>query len=180
MPFVHIYFAYRITQLEIKMNNHKATYKNIIESSLEQDKTADHIRQVAAGFVRAKADLDKIMCIFQEIRLFEIVGESGPQAALQICFALRVGFTGWFQMFSIFISLLSLASGATATVLLYPTKNASIKKDVNWIQTWLMIFPLMFLISAPRLFCLGLELAYLKEMSIPIAACFCLMSLMRL
>ena len=42
MPFVHIYFAYRITQLEIKMNNHKATYKNIIESSLEQEKTADH------------------------------------------------------------------------------------------------------------------------------------------
>ena len=182
MPIVHIYFAHSIFSLELEMSNCIAMYQNIVNASPGLSAKTE-VEEIAKNYLKAKRRHNRIRCIFQEIRLFEIVGESGPQATAQICFALRTGYQGPFQIFSIFMSLLSLASGASETILLYPTvenkKEKTSKKEVSWKQTWLIFVPLMFLVSSPRLLCLGLELAYLHKwyMWMPFVTTLCLISI---
>ena len=126
--------------------------------------------------MKAREQRNRIMCICQEIRLYEILGESGPQAALQICFALRKGYTGPWQVFSIIISLISLATGATENILLYPTIDERIKREVSPKHAYFMIFPVMLILSSPRLLTLGLVLAYAKVLSLPFIALFILIA----
>ena len=120
MPFVHMYFAYCISILELEMTNCISMYQNIVDAAPGPSARTE-VEEIANKYLKAKRKHNRIKCIFQEIRLFEIVGESGPQATAQICFALRTGYQGPFQIFSIFMSLLSLSSGASETILLYPT-----------------------------------------------------------
>ena len=183
---LHAYFAYQIKVENKKMTDSLETYRDIkgqIETkgkdNIEIDGRVRTVQDIANQlttcsevYTKAKKQRNRIMCIFQEIRLFEILGESGPQAALQICFALRKGYTGPWQVFSIIISLVSLGTGAAETVLLYQTKDEKIKREVSSKQTYLMIFPVMFTLSFPRLLTLGLFIAYARFLSLPFIALF--------
>ena len=40
----------------------------------------------------------RILTVFQGIRIFELIGESGPQAALQLSIALRIGYINEIQV----------------------------------------------------------------------------------
>ena len=49
-------------------------------------------------FVMLKEEKSSILTTFQGIRIFELIGESGPQAVLQLSIALRIGYIGWIQV----------------------------------------------------------------------------------
>lgn len=178
MPFIHLYFLYSLSHLEKTMTEYKDIYKKVSEaydsgskkSDEEKERDKQEVEKAADDFVEANTEHNKIMCIFQQIRLFEILGESGPQAATQIAIALRVGYIGPFQIASILISLASLAIGATKTLLLYPTaetkKQQQNKKPVCPKHILPLFIPAMLFCCAPRLLCLGIELAYLKTWSL--------------
>lgn len=179
MPFIHGYFLYSLSQLKKSMIECKEIYKKVRaaydsgskKSNEEKEWDKQEVKKAADNFVKARTEYNKITCIFQQIRLFEILGESGPQAATQIAIALRVGYVGPFQIVSILASLSSLAIGATKTLLLYPTAETKIqqqnKKPVSPKHVGLLFIPAMLLCCAPRLLCLGVELAYLKIWSVP-------------
>ena len=100
-PFVHLYFAYKLQEAQMKMNEAKDEYKavaKIVSHGVSQDdrekieELGSDVRSAAEKYLKNKKKYCKILTVFQGIRLYEIIGESGPQAALQLSIALRVGY----------------------------------------------------------------------------------------
>ena len=72
-------------------------YKEMNQEQLG-DELKNDIEAAAKKYVYWKKEKSSILTIFQGIRLFELIGESGPQAILHVSIALRIGYTNWFQV----------------------------------------------------------------------------------
>ena len=70
--------------------------KKITEEQLM--KLKNDVEAAARDYIRCKNEKSSTLTTFQGIRLFELIGESGPQAILQVSIALRIGYTGWVQV----------------------------------------------------------------------------------
>ena len=106
-PFVHLYFAYKLQEAQKKMSEAKNEYKEvakIVSRGVTQEQIKDlrlKVKSAAKKFFENKKKYYKLVTIFQGIRLYEIIGESGPQAALQLSIALRVGYISSMQVMGI-------------------------------------------------------------------------------
>ena len=109
----------------------------------------DEVKRAARNYLDSKQKYCKLLNIFQGIRLYEVFGESGPQAVLQMSIAFRIGYTNYMQVLGIVISIVSLASGTAQTLLLKETKRKVIKEE-SWRHTWLIFFPIMLGLTLPR------------------------------
>ena len=110
-PVVHGVFTHRLYKAERGMKKALADYKeDVIESkNIKEEelmKIKNKVVAAAQEYVRFKNERSSILTTFQGIRLFELVGESGPQAILQVSIALRIGYTDWVQVSIIIIKLL--------------------------------------------------------------------------
>ena len=104
-PFIHAIFTHKLYKAESGMkkaledyhkNKDMVDLKNITEEQLMKLKS--DVAAVARDYIRCKNEKSSILTTFQGIRLFELIGESGPQAILQVSIALRIGYTGWVQV----------------------------------------------------------------------------------
>ena len=104
-PFIHAIFTHKLYKAESGMKKALEDYhkkkdlvdlKNITEEQLMKLKS--DVEAVARDYIRCKNEKSSILTTFQGIRLFELIGESGPQAILQVSIALRIGYTGWVQV----------------------------------------------------------------------------------
>ena len=185
-PFVHLYFAYRLREAVMGMEEAKDEYKNVEENviggvqKLKQNditKMRSLVHSAAQKYHRSKIDHGRIVTIFQGIRLYEIIGESGPQAVLQMSIAFRIGYIGFTQVLGVAISILSLASGAAQSLFLNQTKRNAIKHE-SWKHTWLIFVPIMIALTVPRLLSLALLTAYTKGYAILFISLFAVVSIL--
>ena len=168
-PFVHLYYLKRLmdakSRIERSLSYYKAFNKAFkpelitenIKTKFQQD-----ILQAGDDYVEAMEEYQKIMTQFQQMKLFEVFGESAPQATLQIAIVLQLGTLSATQLFSIITSLLSLTLGASEIMLMMETKGKEVK-EASWMATWLLVFPVMFCIVVPRILSTSLIMAYTKE-----------------
>ena len=122
----------------------------------------EDVEEAADDYVTAKENYKQLMTDFQEMKLFEVFGESAPQVTLQVAIVLQVGSINAIQIFTILTSLLSLTLGASEILLMMKTKNKEIK-EASWQETWILVFPVMLFVVIPRILCLSLIMAYTKE-----------------
>ena len=106
-PVVHFLFTCKLYKAEIRMKKAQMDYKNLHKKYLDESKNIkeEELKKLKTGIVAAakfyvkwKNEKSRILTIFQGIRLFELIGESGPQAILQLSIALRIGYTDWVQV----------------------------------------------------------------------------------
>ena len=171
-PFVHLYFANQLQEADIGMGEAKKTYYAIEKKVKkwkggedERIQMRDDVKRAARGYLDSKQKYCKLLNMFQGIRLYEVFGESGPQAVLQMSIAFRIGYTNYLQVLGIVISVVSLASGAAQTLLLKGTKRNEMKEE-SWRHTWLIFFPIMIGLTLPRVMTLALINAYAKVYTI--------------
>ena len=62
------------------------------------DELKNDIEAAARKYVYWKNEKSSILNIFKGIRLFELIGDSGPQAILHVSIALRIGYTNSLQV----------------------------------------------------------------------------------
>ena len=96
---VHLIFTIKLFKAEEGIKEARAIYKNIARDKLgdQTEKIKDSVVAAAKDYVRWRREQSRILTAFQGIRLFELLGESGPQAVLQLSIALRIGYTDWIQ-----------------------------------------------------------------------------------
>ena len=172
-PFVHLHFAYKLHEAAFEMEEAKEKYyvverevKNCKRRGVEPDKClGDDVKSLAKDYLKSRQTYCRLLTIFQGIRLYEVFGESGPQAVLQMSIAFRIGYTDYLQVLGIVFSIVSLASGAAQTLLLKGTKRNEIKEE-SWRHTWLIFFPIMAGLTVPRLLALALITSYAKVYAI--------------
>ena len=167
-PFVHLYYLKRLMDAKSRIERSLSYYKAFnklfkpelitenIRTKFQQD-----ILQAGDDYVKAMEEYQKIMTQFQQMKLFEVFGESAPQATLQIAIVLQLGTLSATQLFSIITSLLSLTLGASEIMLMMETKGKEVK-EASWMATWLLVFPVMFCIVVPRILSTSLIMAYTK------------------
>ena len=96
-PVVHAIFTHKLYKAESGINQALGDYKQLNKEQLG-DTLKNDIEAKAEKYVHWKNEKSSILTIFQGIRLFELMGESGPQAILQVSIALRIGYTNWVQV----------------------------------------------------------------------------------
>ena len=96
-PVVHIIFTHKLYKAESGINQALGDYKQLDKEQIG-DTLKNKIEAAAKKYVHWKNKKSSILTIFQGIRLFELIGESGPQAILQVSIALRIGYTNWVQV----------------------------------------------------------------------------------
>ena len=93
-PFVHISYLLRLLSAKSKIERSLEFYKSfnpdIITDENREDFQRD-VQQAGDDYVEAKHEYQKIMTEFQQMKLFEVFGESAPQATLQIAIVLQLG-----------------------------------------------------------------------------------------
>ena len=100
-PFVHAIFTHKLYKAESGMKKALAKYLKLAEKDITEEQLMElkkNIEAVAKDYIQCKNEKSGILTTFQGIRLFELIGESGPQAILQVSIALRIGYTGWVQV----------------------------------------------------------------------------------
>ena len=96
-PVVHAIFTHKLYKAESGMEKALDIYKKMDKKKLGE-KLKNDVEAAAREYVQCKNEKSSILTTFQGIRLFELIGESGPQAILQVSIALRIGYTGWVQV----------------------------------------------------------------------------------
>ena len=125
-PFVHSYFAYKLQEAQKKMIEAEGEYKKVevkVSRGVTHEQMEDlrmKVKSAAIKYVDNKKKYFKLVTIFQGIRLYEIIGESGPQAALQLSIFLRVGYINWIQVFGIVTRELPYIKSTTFWIFLLP------------------------------------------------------------
>ena len=98
-PVVHAIFTYKLYKAESGMDKALADYKKYESRHFDGNEvTKNEIVTEARKFVTLKEEKASILTTFQGIRIFELIGESGPQAVLQLSIALRIGYIDWIQV----------------------------------------------------------------------------------
>ena len=104
-PVVHAIFTYKLYKAESGMDKALADYKKYKSRHFDDIKystgikvTKNEVVTVAREYVKLKKEKSSILTTFQGIRIFELIGESGPQALLQLSIALRIGYIDWIQV----------------------------------------------------------------------------------
>ena len=188
-PIMHAYLGWKLyglakTEIRIQEDFAAKMYQLLTEYR-EKGKIGDSkgnarkLKDLAACMQETKEEQESLHALIQEIRLYEIAWESGPQAVLQIAIFFRIGFANDIsaipQFLSIVLSMISLASGSAESLLYAPTKKHPTKDECSWKQVWLMVVPLCLGIIVPRVITTGLLLAYLREFSFCYLPVFCLL-----
>ena len=94
-PVIHAIFALKLYRADGGIEKAKADYKKL---QGEGGATKEGVVAAAKDYVKWRKEKSRILTVFQGIRLFELIGESGPQAALQLSIALRIGYINWIQV----------------------------------------------------------------------------------
>ena len=145
---------------------------------IDKNRERAELEALAAKLPVLRNKQEEMQALIQEIRLYEIVCESGPQAVAQISYFFRIGLsTTWgglfVQLSSIALSMISLASGSAESILHAPTRRHKIKEECSWMQTWLLVVPLCLTIIQSRILTAGLIFAYLRVYSLLLVVLFC-------
>ena len=96
-PVVHAIFTHKLYRAESGMEKALADYKKLDLKDLGEE-LKKKVETSATDYVHWKKEKSSILTTFQGIRLFELIGESGPQAVLQLSIALRIGYIDWIQV----------------------------------------------------------------------------------
>ena len=96
-PVVHAVFTHKLYRAENGMEKALADYKKLDLKDLGEE-LKKNVEASATDYVHWKKEKSSILTTFQGIRLFELIGESGPQAVLQLSIALRIGYIDWIQV----------------------------------------------------------------------------------
>lgn len=98
-PVIHAIFAIKLYRAEGGIEKAKADYKELQgEGGVTKEGRKEGVVAAAKDYVKWRKEKSRILTVFQGIRLFELIGESGPQAALQLSIALRIGYIGEIQV----------------------------------------------------------------------------------
>ena len=179
-PFIHGFYLKRLISAKHQMEKSFEFYKSFDPSTMVTDDNLkdcqEDVRRAAEDYIEAKEKYLEIMTDFQKMKLYEVFGESAPQAALQIGIVLQVGTISWTQIITISTSLFSLALGASDILLMMATKDKPVK-EASWKTTWFLVLPAMFFVVAPRILSISLIMSYTKGYIFLILLVFFLVSL---
>ena len=162
-PLVHFSYLIQIKEAKDIMKKSRKIYKSIKQERHQNAK--EMLIKASEENEKAKTKYAILFSEFQEMRLYEVFGESAPQSALQLAIMLQLGYLSYIQIFTIATSLFSVSMGSTNIFLLMPTKSKPVKTK-TWQETFLMVFPAMSFIILARMLSWSLIIAYSKQYSL--------------
>ena len=160
-PIYHFFILWKLKRASDGMSHEVVCYKGHDFNNLPGN-IKDKVLQSARKHEEAKKEFSSLLSQFQYQKLYEGFAESAPQACLQIAIIIMQGTCSRMQIFSIVISLFSLAIAATDIFLTLPTKQKKIK-EASWKTKFLIVLPTMIVIFLPRILTISLVVSYIKE-----------------
>jgi hypothetical protein len=146
---------------EAKMDLREAVLPNDTMSNQEREHAEENITNLEKKVRETKKSVARVQEKFQQTKILEAYGESGPQFCLQLAIMIQIAHISPLQIASVTISIISFTLAASNVYSQMPTKYSEIPYQ-DW-KNNLYIVPAMFFSVLPRLISLSLLMAYLRH-----------------
>jgi hypothetical protein len=165
-PFNHLRFFIELNNAilkldEAKMDLREAVLPNDTMSNQEREHAEENITNLEKKVRETKKSVARVQGKFQQTKILEAYGESGPQFCLQLAIMIQIAHISPLQIASVTISIISFTLAASNVYSQMPTKYSEIPYQ-DW-KNNLYIVPAMFFSVLPRLISLSLLMAYLRH-----------------